>query len=68
MLPSMITLVNGICGFAAIVLAAKGPEHFNMAAYLIFYAMIADVLGKIVHRVARSMMRWISCIRTWASS
>ena len=54
MLPSMITLVNGICGFAAIILAAKGPEHFNMAAYLIFYAMIADVLDGRVARISNA--------------
>ncbi|MHC4290549.1 MAG: CDP-alcohol phosphatidyltransferase family protein [Planctomycetota bacterium] len=54
MLPSMITLVNGICGFAAIALAAKGPDYFNMAAYLIFYAMIADVLDGRVARISNA--------------
>lgn len=54
MLPSMITLVNGVCGFAAIALAAKGPEYFNMAAYLIFYAMIADVLDGRVARISNA--------------
>ena len=54
MLPSMITLINGICGFAAIGLVAKGPEHFGMAAYLIFYAMIADVLDGRVARISNT--------------
>ena len=54
MLPSMITLVNGICGFAAIGLVAKGPEYFGMAAYLIFYAMIADVLDGRVARISHT--------------
>lgn len=50
MLPSMITLVNGIFGFMAIGFVAKGPDYFGLAAYMIFYAMIADVLDG---RVAR---------------
>lgn len=54
MLPSMITLVNGICGFAAVALVARGPEHFNMAAYLIFYAMIADMLDGRVARISNA--------------
>ena len=54
MLPSMITLINGICGFAAIALAAKGPGYFNMSAYLIFYAMIADVLDGRVARISNA--------------
>lgn len=54
MLPSMITLVNGVCGFAAIALAAKGSAYFNMAAYLIFYAMIADVLDGRVARISNA--------------
>ncbi|MHC5122000.1 MAG: hypothetical protein ACYSO7_10925 [Planctomycetota bacterium] len=44
MLPSMITLINGICGFIAIGLAAKGPDYYALAGTMIFYAMIADTL------------------------
>lgn len=54
MLPSMITLINGICGFMAIGFVAKGPEYFNLAAYLIFYAMIADVLDGRVARISKT--------------
>lgn len=54
LLPSMITLINGICGFAAIGLVAKDPEYFGMAAYLIFYAMIADVLDGRVARISHT--------------
>ena len=54
MLPSMITLINGICGFVAIGLVAKGPDYFGMAAYLIFYAMIADVLDGRVARMSNA--------------
>ena len=54
MLPSMITLINGICGFMAIGFVAKGPEYFGQAAYMIFYAMIADVLDGRVARISQT--------------
>jgi len=54
MLPSMITLVNGICGFMAIGFVAKGPEYFGLAAYMIFYAMIADALDGRVARISNT--------------
>lgn len=54
MLPSMITLINGICGFVAIGLVAKGPDYFGMASYLIFYAMIADALDGRVARISQT--------------
>jgi CDP-diacylglycerol--serine O-phosphatidyltransferase len=54
LLPSMITLINGICGFVAIGLFAKGPQYHGMAAYLIFYAMIADVLDGRVARISKT--------------
>ena len=54
LLPSMITLANGICGFAAIGLVAKGPQYYSMAGYLIFYAMIADALDGRVARISKT--------------
>jgi len=54
MLPSMITLVNGICGFIAIGLAAKGPEYYGLAGAMIFYAMIADTLDGRVARISNT--------------
>ena len=54
MLPSMITLINGGCGFMAIALAARGEAYFGIAAYLIFYAMIADVLDGRVARISNA--------------
>lgn len=54
MLPSMVTLVNGICGFLAIGFVAKGPEYFGLASYLIFYAMIADALDGRVARISNT--------------
>lgn len=58
-LPSLITLLNGICGFTAIVLASKGPEpgigqfsYFALAGYMILLAMMADLLdGRLARRV-----------------
>ena len=49
-LPTLLTLCNAACGFGAITIAAKvGPEHFDKlelltAAYLIFLAMLFDML------------------------
>ena len=63
-LPSLITLLNGICGFAAIGFASKGAEHFSFhrldmpyfawAGYLIFIAMIADMLDGRVARMSQA--------------
>jgi len=63
-LPSLITLINGICGFAAIVFASKGAEHmsvrqiempyFAWSGYMIFVAMIADMLDGRVARISKT--------------
>ena len=64
-LPSLITILNGVCGFAAIILASKGAEqviaevpqgeqksYFAMSGYLILIAMIADMLdGRLARKV-----------------
>jgi CDP-diacylglycerol---serine O-phosphatidyltransferase len=62
-LPSLITLMNGLCGFAAIHFAARGmnePEKlwfdkpeltfFAAAAWMIFFAMVADAVDGFVAR------------------
>lgn len=54
LLPSMITLANGICGFAAIGLVSKGSQYYAMAGYMIFYAMIADALDGRVARMSNT--------------
>jgi len=51
-LPSLITILNGVCGFAAIVLTGKGA--FAMAGYMLLLAMIADMLDGRVARISRS--------------
>src|SRR5512146_1877712 len=65
-LPSLVTLLNAIFGFAAIGMAAKGatsdkiffqkPEltYFAMAGYMIFIAMIADMLDGRLARMSKS--------------
>ncbi|MBE0537207.1 MAG: CDP-alcohol phosphatidyltransferase family protein [Phycisphaerae bacterium] len=63
-LPSLITLINGICGFAAIVFASKGVEHmsvrqinlsyFTWSAWMIFFAMVADMLDGRVARISKT--------------
>lgn len=54
LLPSIITLANGLFGFTAIGLIAKGQEYYGMAGYVIFYAMIADVLDGRVARISKA--------------
>ena len=51
-LPSFITLINGACGFIAIVLASNAS--FALAAYIVFLAMVADVLDGRVARLTRT--------------
>ncbi len=64
-LPSLITLVNGICGFAAIAFASRGDSQFTwhrldfsscfaVSGYLIFVAMIADMLDGRVARMSHA--------------
>ena len=67
-LPSLVTILNGICGFTAIVLAAKGTipgigsfsyhrlemPYFAIAGYLILLAMIADMLDGRLARMSKS--------------
>lgn len=54
LLPSMITLANGVFGFTAIGLTAQGSQYYGMAGYMIFYAMIADVLDGRVARISKT--------------
>ena len=51
-LPSLITLLNGVCGFASIVLAAG--NNFVLAAYFILLAMIADMFDGHLARLSKS--------------
>lgn len=60
-LPSLITLLNGVFGFIAIVFASRGAEqgiagysYFAMAGYMILLAMFADMLDGRLARMSQS--------------
>jgi len=53
-LPSLVTILNGLCGFAAIVFAGKGPHMFAKAGYMLLLAMIADMLDGRLARISQS--------------
>ena len=40
--PSLVTILNGICGFWAIILTGTGGGSLAMAGYLILLAMITE--------------------------
>jgi CDP-diacylglycerol--serine O-phosphatidyltransferase len=67
-LPSLVTLINGACGFAAIVFASRAGQadldglnvyhhqfpFFSMACYMIFLAMLADMLDGHLARISQN--------------
>jgi len=60
-LPSLITILNGVCGFTAIIYAGKDPNQsigpyscFTIAGYLVLLAMIADMLDGRLARMSQS--------------
>jgi len=67
-LPSLVTLMNGLCGFTAIVLSSRemgevwrpllfpkiSMSFFTLAGYMIFLGMVADVLDGHVARMSKS--------------
>ncbi|MHC4130754.1 MAG: CDP-alcohol phosphatidyltransferase family protein [Planctomycetota bacterium] len=65
-LPSLVTLLNGACGFAAIVFAAKAgsgstvpyqnlpASYFSLAGYMILLAMVADMFDGRLARISQS--------------
>jgi CDP-diacylglycerol--serine O-phosphatidyltransferase len=67
-LPSLVTILNGICGFSAIVFASNGADiginhfsyhritlpYFAMSGYMILLAMIADVLDGRLARMSKN--------------
>ena len=66
-LPSLITILNGVCGFAAIVFAAEGATsgrnfsyhklelpYFAMSGYMILLAMIADMIDGRIARMSKN--------------
>jgi CDP-diacylglycerol--serine O-phosphatidyltransferase len=60
-LPSLVTILNGVCGFIAIIFTSQGAglglgefSHFAMAGYMILLAMIADMLDGRLARMSKS--------------
>ena len=60
-LPSLITLLNGVFGFTAIVFASRGAErgfagfsYYALAGYMILLAMLADMLDGRLARMSQS--------------
>jgi CDP-diacylglycerol--serine O-phosphatidyltransferase len=67
-LPSLVTILNGLCGFAAIAFASQAiaagatpfsyhrlsVPYFAMAGYMILLAMIADMLDGRLARMSKS--------------
>src|SRR5210317_410021 len=60
-LPSLVTILNGICGFTAIVFAGKGAmlgpggfSYFSLSGYMVVLAMIADMLDGRLARMNKS--------------
>ena len=51
-LPSLITLLNGLCGFASLAFAER--EAFTQAGYMLLLAMIADVMDGRIARMSKS--------------
>lgn len=60
LLPSLVTTLNGVCGFGAIVFAAGGTpigqfgNHMVIACYLVFIGMIADMMDGHLARLSQS--------------
>lgn len=51
-LPSLVTILNGVCGFFSINYASR--EEFGMAGFMIILAMIADSLDGRLARMSKS--------------
>jgi CDP-diacylglycerol--serine O-phosphatidyltransferase len=66
-LPTLLTLGNGICGFAAIVAASKigrydaasdAPTYFAISGWLIIGAMVFDALDGYVARLTKTASKF----------
>lgn len=62
-LPSLVTIINGACGFAAITFASQIGQfsyhrltlpYFALSGYMILFAMIADMLDGRLARMSQS--------------
>jgi CDP-diacylglycerol--serine O-phosphatidyltransferase len=59
-LPSLVTILNGVCGFTAIIFAGKDPNDIGLyscyaiAGYLVILAMVADMIDGRLARMNKS--------------
>lgn len=60
-LPSLVTILNGVCGFTAIIFASKDPGSkigpyscYAIAGYLVILAMVADMLDGRLARMSKN--------------
>ncbi len=61
-LPSLMTLLNGVCGFVSVVLASRANEkgleagaiYFTWAGYVVLFAMVFDMLDGRLARMSHS--------------
>ena len=67
-LPSLVTIINGVCGFAAITFASQAitsetgqfayhrlvVPYFALSGYMILLAMVADMLDGRLARMSKS--------------
>ena len=51
-IPSLFTILNGVCGFLSVINATEGK--FDMACIFIFYAMLFDAFDGIIARALNS--------------
>ena len=51
-LPSLVTILNGVCGFSSIIFASR--NEFGMAGFMILLAMIADMLDGRLARMSQN--------------
>ena len=51
-IPSLFTILNGVCGFLAVINATNG--NFDLACMFIFYAMLFDAFDGIIARALNS--------------
>ena len=60
-IPTLLTLANAVCGFAAIAYASKiteTPQYFVVSGWLIIAAMVFDVLDGYVARLSKTASKF----------
>ena len=66
LVPTLLTLANGVCGFISIALASKiypadvvaADMHFALAGWFIIAAMVFDIFDGQVARLSKTASRF----------